>query len=120
MSIILEALKKASLSRNTQKYAATTIEKQEKKNDTGKNDMLDGSGFSMSTTMLMAVGTIIAVGVVAYGVIVEGIIVGILKAYAVGILDDTVVVHARAVVGVLPVDTLRKALDNAVLDCYAR
>lgn len=66
MSIILEALKKVSVNRNAQAYVATTIGKQEKKADKENTDVLDGSGFSMSMTMLMAVGTIIAVGVVAY------------------------------------------------------
>jgi len=66
MSIILEALKKASSNKNTQTYVATTAVKQEKKADTARTDPLDGSNFSMSMTMFMAVGTIIAVGVVSY------------------------------------------------------
>ena len=53
MSIILEALKKASVNRNTQTVAR-------------KIEIPDGNGFSMSRTMLMAVGTIIAVGIVAF------------------------------------------------------
>src|SRR3989338_5965420 len=53
MSIILEALKKASVNRNAQTVAR-------------KIETPDGNGFSMSRTMLMAVGTIIAVGIVAF------------------------------------------------------
>lgn len=53
MSIILEALKKASVNRNTQ-----TV--------TRKIETADRNGFGMSRTMLMAVGTIIAVGIVAF------------------------------------------------------
>ena len=66
MSIILEALKKASVNRNPQTTAVTTTGKQEEKTDTRNVDAPYGGGFSMSMTMMMAVGTIIAVGVVSY------------------------------------------------------
>lgn len=53
MSIILEALKKASINKNTQ-----TV--------TRKIEVPDGNSFSMSRTMLMALGAIITVGIVAF------------------------------------------------------
>lgn len=53
MSIILEALKKASVNKNAQ-----TV--------TRKIETLDGNSFNMSRTMLMAICAIVIVGIVAF------------------------------------------------------
>ena len=57
MSIILEALKKASVNRNAQTVTAAA---------TRKTETPDGNNFSMSRAMLMAVCTITIVGIVSF------------------------------------------------------
>ena len=54
MSIILEALKKASVTKETPPLAAE------------KDEVCDGGGFNLSRTMLMAAATIVTVGLVAF------------------------------------------------------
>lgn len=66
MSIILEALKKASVNRNAHTISATAIIRQEENAGMRKTETLDGNSFSMSRTMLMAVCTIAIVGIVAF------------------------------------------------------
>lgn len=116
MSIILEALKKASSNRDEQTYVSTATVKQEKKADTVKTDPLDGSGFSMSMTMLMAVGTIIAVGVVSYltsSVNREvALVPEVVKPIAEGYAPPQVPAASAAKQGTTPIGSLISKLSN--------
>ena len=66
MSIILEALNKASVTRNTPPLGTeTTAKTREEKIETKKDEAYDG-GFSLSRTMFMAATAIVIVGLVAF------------------------------------------------------